>query len=133
MPQKRLSMRKIRETLRYRNTTDLSLEGIAQALKLSKGVVVKYLQLAQAAGLAWPLPEELDDAALERLLYPASSPRLARYSAPDYAVIHQELRKKGVTLQLLWEEYRQRVGDAAYQYTAFCNHYRDWQRFRAYQ
>lgn len=68
-------MRKIRETLRYRNTTDLSLEGIAQALKLSKGVVVKYLQLAQAAGLAWPLPEELDDAALERLLYPASSPR----------------------------------------------------------
>lgn len=53
-------------------------------------------------------------------------PRLARYSAPDYAVIHQELRKKGVTLQLLWEEYRQRVGDAAYQYTAFCNHYRDW-------
>ncbi len=126
MPQKRLSMRKIRETLRYRNTTDLSLEGIAQALKLSKGVVVKYLRLAQAAGLTWPLPEELDDAALERLLFQTSSPQLTKYITPDYAVIHRELRKKGVTLQLLWEEYRQRVGNAAYRYTAFCNHYRDW-------
>ena len=63
-------MRKIRDVLRYRHTTDLSLDGIAGALRLSKGVVAKYLKLAGAAGLSWPLPDDLDERALERRLYP---------------------------------------------------------------
>lgn len=119
-------MRKIREALRYRNTTNLSLDAIARALNLSKGVVVKYLQLARAAGLTWPLPEDLDDSALETRLYRTSSTRLTTFTAPDYATVHHELKKKGVTLQLLWEEYCQRVGESSYQYTAFCIHYRGW-------
>jgi transposase len=87
-------MRKIRDVLRYRHTTDLSLDGIAGALKLSKGVVVKYLKLAGAAGLAWPLPDDLDDTALERQLYPRPPvTRTPTQVEPDYARVHQELKK----------------------------------------
>lgn len=129
MPQTRLSMRKIRDVLRFRYETELSLEAIARALKVSKGVVSKYLQLAADAQLGWPLPEELDDAALERLLYPSPSvkgKKVRTYVEPDYATVHQELKKKGVTLTLLWEEYKQSAGQAGYQYTAFCVRYAAW-------
>lgn len=121
-------MRKIRDVLRYRHTTGLSLEGIARALKLSKGVVVKYLNLAAEAGLGWPLPEDLDDGALERRLYRQATARASAFIEPDHATIHQELKKKGVTLTLLWEEYKQTAGNAAYQYTAFCTRYKAWAR-----
>lgn len=120
-------MRKIRDVLRYRHTTDLSLDAIAGALRLSKGVVAKYLKLAAGAGLSWPLPDDLDDRALERQLYPR--PPVVRASTqvePDYARVHQELKKKGVTLTLLWEEYRADTGARTYQYTAFCTRYRAW-------
>lgn len=119
-------MRKIRDVLRYRHSTDLSLEAIARALKLSKGVVSKYLKLAEQAGLAWPLPADLDDGALERRLYRQPAARASAFVEPDHATIHQELKKKGVTLTLLWEEYRQSAGEAAYQYTAFCTRYKAW-------
>jgi len=126
MRQERLSMRKIREVLRYRYSTGLSLDAIARALKLSKGVVAKYVRLASAVGLTWPIPDTLDDAGLEKLLYRQAVAREPTFAEPDYAVVHQELKKKGVTLTLLWEEYRQTVGDRGYQYTAFCTRYRDW-------
>ena len=126
MPQKRLSMRKIRDTLRCRYTTSLSLEAIARALNLSKGVVAKYLKLAEAAGLSWPLPADLDDTALEKRLYRQAVARVPTFVEPDYAKVHQELKRKGVTLILLWDEYRESVGEASFQYTAFCTHYRAW-------
>ena len=91
-------MRKIREVLRCRYSTGLSLEAIARALKLSKGVVAKYLKLASAAGLTWPIPETLDDAGLERLLYRQVAARESTFAEPDYARVHQELKQKGVTL-----------------------------------
>ena len=119
-------MRKIRDVLRYRHSAGLSLEAIAGALNISKGVVAKYLRLATVAGLTWPIPDALDDAALEKLLYRQSAAREPTFAEPDYALVHQELKKKGVTLTLLWEEYRQAVGDWGYQYTAFCTRYRDW-------
>ena len=126
MPKERLSMRKIRDVLRYRHSTGLSLEAIARALNLSKGVVAKYLRLAGLAGLGWPLPEDLDDVALEKRLYQQPSSRVATFAEPDYAKIHQELKRKGVTLLLLWEEYQASQGDRAFQYTAFCTHYHAW-------
>ena len=126
MPQNRLFMRKIRDVLRYRHSTDLSLEAIARALGISKGVVAKYLKLATDAGLGWPLPDDLNDAALERRLYQQPTARASAFTEPDYANVHQELKRKGVTLILLWEEYRVAVGDAAYQYTAFCTRYKAW-------
>ena len=119
-------MRKIRDVLRYRHSAGLSLEATARALNLSKGVVAKYLRLASAAGLSWPLPDDLDDSGLEKLLYRQSAAREPSFAEPDYALVHQELKKKGVTLTLLWEEYLQAVGGRGYQYTAFCTRYRDW-------
>jgi transposase len=122
-------MRKIRDVLRYRHTTDLSLEAVSRALDLSKGVVAKYVKLASAANLGWPLPEAFaDDQALERALYPncastnanaaSNDDKLpnrgelrpnAQFVEPDYAAVHQELKRKGVTLTLLWQEYCQTV------------------------
>lgn len=119
-------MRKIRDVLRYRHSAGLSLEAIARALNISKGVVAKYLRLAGAAGLTWPLPDDLDDRGLEKLLYRQVTAREPAFAEPDYAQVHQELKKKGVTLMLLWEEYRQAVGERGYQYTSFCTRYRDW-------
>ena len=119
-------MRKIRDVLRYRHSTGLSLDAIARALNLSKGVVAKYLRLAAAACLSWPLPEDLDDCGLEKLLYRQAAAREPTYAEPDYAGVHQELKRKGVTLTLLWEEYLQAVGGRGYQYTAFCTRYKDW-------
>ena len=119
-------MRKIRDVLRYRHSTDLSLGAIARALNISKGVVAKYLKLAGEAKLGWPLPDDLDDAALEKRLFQLPAARAPTFTEPDYAQVHQELKRKGVTLILLWEEYRQDVGDTAYQYTAFCTRYRVW-------
>ena len=88
--------------------------------------MAKYLKLSAEAGLGWPLPEDWDDAALERRLYQQPTARAPTFVEPDYADVHQELKRKGVTLILLWEEYRQAAGDRAYQYTAFCTHYRTW-------
>ncbi|TMQ78186.1 Mobile element protein [Candidatus Accumulibacter phosphatis] len=119
-------MRKIRDVLRYRYTTDLSLEAIARALKISKGVVAKYLRLSEAASMGWPLPEDYDDLALERLLYRQAKARSSSFIEPDYARVHQELKKKGVTLALLREEYRQATRERGDQYTAFCTRYRAW-------
>ena len=119
-------MRKIRDVLRHRHSAGLSLEATARALNISKGVVAKYLRLASAAGLSWPLPDELDDSGLEKLLYRQVAARDPTYAEPDYALVHQELKKKGVTLTLLWEEYLQAVGGRGYQYTAFCTRYKCW-------
>ncbi len=127
MPAKRKAMRKIKEVLRLKFEADLSHERIAAALGLSKGAVTKYVQRAVAAGLGWPLAPELDDTALETLLFPDSSARAVTYAPPDFALIHLELKRKGVTLQLLWEEYSAAHADGAYRYSQFCLHYH---RFR---
>ena len=119
-------MRKIRETLRLRYEAKLSFAQIGRALSLSKSVVGKLLVLAKEAGLSWPLPEGLSDEALERQLYPPRYPKSTRFVAPDFAWVHQELKRKGVTLQLLWEEYRANHAGPTYRYTSFCVGYRAW-------
>ena len=68
------------------------------------------LRRAREAGVGWPLPDDLDDAALERRLYPVPTTTAKDWrSLPDWPAIHRELRRKGVTLQLVWEEYRSRI------------------------
>ena len=100
-----MSMRKIREVLRLRFGQGLSQRAIGQSLRLSVGAVNAYLSRSRMAGLGWPLPEELDDAQLETLLYPPPPAVAAeRRPAPDWAVVHRELRRPNVTLALLWEE-----------------------------
>ena len=126
MPAKRLSMRKIKEVLRLCWGQGLSKRQVARSCGLSRPAVNAYLRRAEAAGLRWPLPVELDDGALERLLFPPppARPATAR-GVPDWAAVHRELKRPGVTLQLLWHEYRQ-THPQGYQYTWFCQRYREW-------
>lgn len=99
-------MRKIKDVLRLKLDAQLSHERIAAALNLSKGVVAKYVGLAAAAKLDWRTISGLDETALQRrLLNPAERPRPSNFANPDYGRIHQELRRKRMTLMLLWEEH----------------------------
>jgi len=90
--------------------------------------VGEYLRRARTAGLSWPLPEELDEETLERKLFPALPyiPALER-PLPNWAEVHQELRHKGVTLLLLWAEYKSRYPEGVH-YSRFCELYRRWAR-----
>ena len=118
-------MHKIRELLRLKYECSLSFERIARALGVSKGVVAKYVKAAEVAGLGWSQASELDNTELEqRLKLRHGRGAGVGLSAPDFARIHQELKKKGVTLALLWEEYRQGQEESAYQYSRFCDLYR---------
>jgi transposase len=116
-------MRQIKEVLRLKFEAKLSHERIAAATGLSKGAVTNYLKRAADAGIGWPLAPQMDDAALEALLFTQASAPLAIYAAPDFAHLHQELKRKGVTLQLLWEEYNAAHTGCAYRYSQFCFHY----------
>ena len=96
-------MRKIKEVLRLRYACGLSLEQIARAQNLSKGVVAKYLKRAAAAGIDGTTAQTLDEADLAQRLKPSNdTPRQSSFTAPDFASIHQALKHKSVTLQLLW-------------------------------
>ena len=124
MSMKRLSMRQIKEVLRLSFEAKMSSREIGRSLSISHPTVLAYLSRARAEGISWPLPEGMDDIALSRRLcsVPSSAPLLSRPS-PDCAFIHQELKRKGVTLQLLWQEYKE-AHPSGYQYTQFCEHYR---------
>ena len=125
MPAARSSMRKIKDVLRLKYEADLSCRQIAASLKLSVGVISKYTQAAEAAGLSWPLPAGLDDTTLEARLFPPV-PSVREHVMPDCAYIHQELKRKGVTLMLLWEEYQASCAGQSYKYAQFCVHYRQY-------
>lgn len=120
-------MRKIKDILRLRHEAGLSNRGIAQALDIGYGTVVEYLCRAQRANLSWPLPVDMDERGLGRLLFP-TQPRAGqrRFTDPDFPAVHQELRRKGVTKHLLWQEYRQRCADDGYSYAQFCHRYQVW-------
>jgi transposase len=123
MPTTRITMRRIRETLRLHLQADLSYDAVGRALNISKSVVGKYVSLARAAGVDWEVAQTLTDEELEARLYRPAVPRSSHQIAPDFAVVHQELKRRGVTLQLLWEEYA-RDNELAYKYTSFSIKYR---------
>ena len=120
-------MRKIREVLRLRWAVGMSNRRIAASCGVSRPTVSKYLRRAESAGLSWPLPSDASDARLERLLFPPPPdlPASAR-GVPDFAEVHRQLKRKGVTLFLLWQEYRT-ASPNGYQYSWFCERYRAWQ------
>lgn len=124
MPRERLSMRKIREILRL-DSLGVSGRKIARSVKVGPATVRDYLRRAALAGLSWPLPEDMDDSALERRLFvPREENRRGR-PPPDFAWVHTELRRKHVTLALLWQEYK--AGEPeGYQFSQFCNLYQRW-------
>lgn len=119
-------MHKIREILRLHHEAHLSQHQIAASLRLSVGVVNKYLQRAQQAHLKWPLPAILDDQGLKQKLKGTKPVVPLRYAEPDYPLIHLELKRKGVTLQLLWQEYQAKADGPVYSYAQYCALYRQW-------
>jgi transposase len=126
MANKRLSMRKIREVLRLCWGSGLSARQAAQSCDVARGTIKNILNRAEKAGLSWPLPEDLDDAALENRLFPSTVPlETERRDMPSFEYIRKELTRKHVTLQLLWHEYREKNPEG-YQYSQFCLHYRAW-------
>lgn len=119
-------MRKIREVLRLKFDIQLSARQIARSLGIGRATVGEYLSRYDNSGLSWPLPASLSDADLERRLFPPppSVPGEQRPS-PDWTWVQAELRRPGVSLALLWQEYRL-TQPQGYQYSWFCDHYRAW-------
>lgn len=127
MTQERLSLRKIREVLRLKHEVGLSNRAIARACRVSNSTVGEYLARARQADLNWPLPEDLSEEALYQRLFgekPTSSQSGAR-RAPDWEEVHRELARRGVTLMLLWQEYREKHPEG-YGRTQFFEHYQRW-------
>ncbi|WP_347247365.1 IS21 family transposase [Thermomonas sp.] len=128
MPTPRVLMSKIRQALQLLADSGLSMRQVAAALGVSKTTVSDIAMYARDAAVDWPLASTLSDDELQARLYPPPRPRSSARCEPDYAAVHQELKRPGVTLQLLWEEYRAGAGAQAYRYSAFCDKYRAWGR-----
>ncbi len=117
-----LAMRKIREILRLAHE-GLTLRQIGAALGVPFTTVGDHVRRAQRAGVSWPLPADMDDVALEARLFPQGRAPESHRPLPEWSVVHRELRRAGVTLMLLWHEYRAEHPDG-YSYSQFCAHYR---------
>jgi len=126
MAAKGVSMQKIKEILRLHFDAKLSQHQIAASLQISSGVVNKYLSLAKAAQVIWPLPTDVNEVKLRAMLKPHQPSVMPNRHEPDYKSIHQELKSKGMTLLLLWQEYENTHGKKAYRYAQFCAKYREW-------
>ena len=118
-------MRQVFEAFRLAYDQGRSQREIARALGLSQSTVNDYLRRFRGTGLPWPVPPDLDEAAVEARLFATDAPAARGRAVPDWAALHAELKQKGVTLQLLWIEYKRQTPDG-YQYTQFCQHYRTW-------
>ncbi len=117
----RLSMRKTREILRLRWGEGRSVRETASSCGVGATTVHDVVVRAKQAGLGWPLDDDLDDAALEVRLYPPRTGRPIGRPVPDFAKMYRELKRRGVTLELLWREYREQNPDGGYGYSRFCD------------
>lgn len=122
----RLSMRKTKEILRLHWGLGLGKRQISRACNMSPSTVVDYIRRAERAGLSWPLPDDIDDTRIETLLFSPEPPqRTSHRCMPPMEDMRRELHKKGVTLQLLWMEYKEKHPEG-YQYSQFCELYGRW-------
>jgi transposase len=126
MPAENISMRKIKEILRLRYQLSLSFQQIADSLNISIATVSNYIKRAQAANIHWPLPTGMDETELQRLIINQTAGCQPCFITPDFPYIHSELKRKGVTLQLLFEEYARPDPQTAYKYSHFCELYQRW-------
>src|SRR6202046_6496 len=128
MPAERVSMRRVREILRLKFECGRSDRAIAVAVSVARSTVQLCLTRFAAAGLTWPLPQTLTEQGLEALLFVplgGSKPGKRLKAEPDWAAIHRELRRPGVTLLLLWEEYCDTTSEG-FSYSWFCERYKEW-------
>ncbi|MFW6244581.1 MAG: IS21 family transposase [Fibrobacterota bacterium] len=120
-------MRKIKEVLRLHFDKGLSLGAISRACGIGRTTTHRYLKRFKASGLSWPLPDDIDEQSLNARLFHKPVPPVEKQDLPDWQHVHQELSRKGVTLRLLWEEYRQ-LHPEGYAYSHYCNLYRTWRK-----
>src|SRR5258708_10553726 len=104
MPAERLAMRKVREVLRLKHTLGMSLRQISEATGVGKTVVGEYVRRARVIGITWPVPEAIDDAELERRLFPVPCETGPPRAVIDWRKVHAEMKRRGVTLGLRWGE-----------------------------
>ena len=124
MSAKRTAMRKLREVLRLSYSAGLSIRKISASTKISVGSIQNILKLAEQLKITWPLPEDWDDQTLALKFYPRSDAQpSAKFQEPVWTDVHMELKKKGLTKQLLWEEYTQQYPNRCYSYSQFCARY----------
>lgn len=120
-------MRKIHSILRLHFEAGLSQRQIASSQNIGYGTVANYLKRARQAGLSWPLPQGMGERELGAALFPSSSSlRRNDFAAPDFPTLQHELKTKGMTLLLLWQEYREAHPDNGYSYSQFCHRYNHW-------
>ena len=126
MPAERIAMRQVREVLRLK-AAGVAINEIARRVCVASSTVRLTLKRLAAAGLSWPLPPEMTDTALEGQLFTAVGKKQGhrRRAEPDWAAVHRELKRKHVTLQILWDEYIERYPEG-YRYSRFCELYRGW-------
>ncbi len=130
MSQERLPVRKIREILRLHHEAELSNRTIARICRVSNSTVGEYLARAERAGIGWPLPDELKEKELYQKLFPEKMKATTVRPMPEWDEVHRELSKRGVTLTLLWKEYREKHPDG-YGFTQFREYYRQWKQTHA--
>lgn len=129
MSAKRITMRQLRELLRLRYEAKLSIRQINASTKISVGKIQSVLKQAQELKLHWPLPEAMDDRELAAKFYPQADIRVSgKFVSPDWPKTHQDLKGKGITRQLLWEEYTQQYPNSCYSYSQYCDRYEHWRK-----
>ena len=128
MPAERTVMRQVREVLRLKFVGGVPIRAIARRIGIAASTVRATINRFQAAGLSWPLPADMTDAVLEAMLYADAGGKQGyrRQIEPDWSTIHRELKRKHVTLSLLWQEYIER-NPQGYRYSRFCELYRSWE------
>jgi len=128
MPMERMSMRYVRDCVRLKNA-GMSTREIARRVGVVSSTVRLTLRRCAAAGIAWPLAPDLTDAELERRLFAGAGvkPGHRRHAEPDWAVVHREMKRKHVTLSILWEEYIA-LHPGGYRYSRFCDLFRAWEQ-----
>src|SRR5260370_7560535 len=126
MPAERIAMRQVREVLRL-TAAGVSGNESARGVGVAPSTVRLTLKRLAVAGLGWPLPTEMTDAALEAQLFTSVGTKQGhrRRAEPDWVALHRELKRKHVTLQILWDEYIEQYPDG-YRYSRFCELYRGW-------
>ena len=128
MPAERVSMRQAREIIRLKFSTSLPTREIARRLGLAPSTVRETLSRLDSAGLSWPLPEGIGDAELEAALYANRRSKRGhrRHAEPDWPTVHRELKRKHVTLLIVWDEYIA-ADPGGYSYSRFCELYRGFE------
>jgi len=127
MPMERMSMRRVRDCMRLKNA-GISTREIARRVGVASSTVRLTLRRCEAAGIAWPLDVDLTDAVLEQRLFANCGTKHGhrRHEEPDWAAMHREMKRKHVTLSILWEEYIER-DPGGYRYSRFCDLYLEWE------